>query len=348
METVSSGRVRAHRTANVRTASRGRLVRRPPVRALPGEGASLTEDIDDYDRPLCPLSVPEHESRYRSVDDSETRFLEFQKIFATPQSLHSRGHLFVVTGDRGYGKTSLRQRCAFWMHGKYNQPNCEIAVVDLSDENWEPDTIDQQVLSVRRWILSSLDDGRLDHDDLGRISTNSDIAGSFNELGIKLRTRGIAKGSPSPIVLLVLLPGYPSEEELKRYYSFAREGMIFMAEIFHPGTIQDITGKIKSRQDPFTRKAIDAHVLRLGTLKVGDDDLLMTWLQGDLQNCPALTNGEVRKKTNKLIQANKVSTSQFMKLLIGALKLAMEDQAVEVTNDHIYRFYETQLYSSAD
>jgi hypothetical protein len=253
----------------------------------------------------------------------------------------------VVTGDRGYGKTSLRQRCAFWLYSQYNQHNCEIAVVDLSDENWEPDTIDQQVLSVRRWILSNLD-GRLDHDDLVRIGTNSDIVGSFNELGIKLRTRGIAKANPSPVVLLVLLPGYPSEEELKRYYSFAREGMIFMAEIFHPGAMQDITGKIRSRQDPFNRNIIDAHVLRLGTLKVGDDDLLMTWLQGDLQNCPSLANGEVRKKTNKLIQANKVSTSQFMKLLIGALKVAIEEQAVEVTNDHIYRFYETQLYSPAD
>jgi hypothetical protein len=71
-------------------------------------------------------------------------------------------------------------------------------------------------------------------------------------------------------------------------------------------------------------------------------------MQENLPNCPALTNGEVRDKTNKLLQGRKVSTSQFMKLLVGSLKLAIEEHAAEVTYDHISRFYETQLYSPAD
>jgi hypothetical protein len=348
METVSTGRVRARRTASVCTASRGRLVRQSPVRALPREGARLPDDIDDYDRPLRPLIVPGHESRYQKVDDFEVRFQKFQDIFVTPQALHSRGHLFVVTGDRGYGKTSLRQRCAFWLYSQYNQHNCEIAVVDLSDESWGLETVDQQVLSVRRWILSNLDDGRIDHNDILRIGSNSDIAESFNELGIKLRSRGIAKGNPSPLVLLVLLPGYPSEEELRRYFSFAREGIIFMAEIFGRDAIQDITEKINARQEPFRRNAVDAHVLPLGELKVGDDDLLMSWLETHLNNCPALTNGEVRDKLKKLVQAEKVSTSQFMRMLIGALKIAMDDHAAEVTSEHFYRFFQTQWISSGN
>jgi hypothetical protein len=290
--------------------------------------------------------VPGHESRYQPVDDFEEKFEEFKKVFDSPGKLHSRGHLFVVAGDRGYGKTSLRQRCAFWIYREYNQQNCEIAVVDLSDESWDPDTVDQQLLRVRRWILRSLDDGRVDHSDITRIEANNDIAESFYDLGVKLRMRGIAQGNPMPLVLLVLLPGYPSPEELKRYYGLAREGIIFMAEILHPDAIRDITEKIKARQDGFNRNNIDAHILPLGTLKAGDDDLLMTWMQANLHNCPGLTNGEVRGIIRELIQEKSVSISHLVKLLIGALRFAIKEHAGEVTVNHVARYYRDQFFSS--
>jgi len=345
IETVSTRRVRAARPARIRTASRRRLARPLLVRALPREGARL---LDDYDRPLYPLTVPRHRSRYQPVDDFEARFEEFQKIFETPDALHSRGHLFIVTGDRGYGKTSMRQRCAFWTHTEYDQKNGEIAVIDLSGEDWETETVDQRLYRVRRWILKGLV-GRLEPSDIALIDTNVDIEESFHDLGVMLRTRGIAQNRPMPIVLFVLLPGYPSSEELKRYYGLAREGMVFMAEIFHPDVIQDITRKIEIERDGFNnRNNVYTHILRLGVLKVGDDDLLMTWMQADVPNCPGLTNSEVRAKVQKLIQEKKISASQFMKLLIGALKVAMVDQAAEVTVDHVIQYYQDRIYSSAD
>jgi hypothetical protein len=292
--------------------------------------------------------VQGHRNRFQPVDDFEAQFEKFKKVFDTPDALHSRGHLFVVTGDKGYGKTSMRQRCAFWIYTEYSRKNYEIAVVDLSDEGWEPDVVDQQLLRVRRWILRGLV-GRLDPADIASIENNADIEESFHELGIKLRTRGIAQGSPMPLVLLVLLPGYPSAEELRRYYGLAREGMVFMAEVFDPDAIRDITRKIEEKQSGFNkRNDIYAHTLRLGLLKVGDDDLLMAWMQANLPNCPGLTNGQVRARVNELIQTKKISAYQFMKLLIGVLKYAIADHAVEVTEDHVMAYYQEMLYPSAD
>ncbi len=345
IETVSTGRARASRPACVRTASRRRLARPLLVRVLPWEGASL---LDDYDRPLYPLTVPEHRNRYQPVDDFEARFEEFKNIFENPDSLNSRGYLFVVTGDRGYGKTSMRQRCTFWLHTEYNKKNCEIAVIDLSDEDREAETVDQQLFRVRRRILRVLA-GRLDPSDIALIENDSDIEGSFYDLGVMLRTQGIAQNRPMPIVLLVLLPGYPDPEALQRYYKLAREGMVFMAEIFYPDAIRDITRRIEEERDGFNnRNNVYAHILRLGVLKVGDDDVLMTWMQADLPNCPGLTNSEVRARVKRLIQEKKISASQFMKLLIGALKVAMADQAAEVTVDHVMQYYQDRIFSSAD
>jgi hypothetical protein len=345
IETMRTRPAGAARRACVRTASRRGLARRLPVRALPREGASL---LDEYERPLYPLTVPEHRNRYQPVDDSETKFEEFKTFFNTPDALLSRGHLFVVTGDRGYGKTSLRQRCAYWICTEYNQKNCEIVVVDLSDEGRKAETVDEQMHRVRLRILKGLA-GRLDPADIALIAANADIEEFFHDLGIMLRTRGIAQNMPMPLVLLVLFPGYPTSEGLERYYELAREGMVFMAEIFHPDTIRDITRKIYDERDGFNnRNNIYAHILRLGTLKLGDDDLLMTWMQANEPNCPGLTNGEVRASVQKLIQEKKISASEFMKLLVGSLKVAMADHATEVTVDHVLQFYQNNYYLSAD
>ena len=346
MEVVSTTTARATRPANIHAAGWRRQAKRPLALALRTEGASLLSEIDDYEKPLRPLRVPEHVDRYQAIDNFIEQFRKFTDIFSDPASWRTKGHLIVVTGDSGYGKTSLRQRCAFWMLSEYTHTHCEIVVVDLSDEYWKADTIDARLLRTRDWILADMA-GRLDQKDIERIANIKDMMDSYRALGLALRTRGAAAGTPKPIVLVVLLPGYPQPEELTRYYGLTREGMVFIAEIFEKGAIESITEKIETRHEMFRRDSIAAHVLQLGVLKPGDDELLAMCLQSDLQNCPRLTNSQVAAYLNRLIKGRKIGMAQLMKLLTGALQYAITEQANEVTLDHIARYYENAFYRPA-
>ena len=326
---------------------RGRAGRE--ARAMHNEGVSLPGGMDDCERPLRPLSVPEHVARYRSVDNFCAQFKEFKAAFADAANVKAKGHLFVVTGDRGYGKTSLRQRCAFWMRVEYapSHLDCEIVVVDLSDEDWKNDTSNMRIVRVRDWILDEMS-GWLDPEDITRIRNFTDMFASFKALGTALRTRGAETGDPKPIVLVVLLPGYPSVVELEEYYRLAREGMVLLAEVLDVDATREITDKIDKSHENFRRDSIDAHVLPLGELKPGDDELLMARIQADLANCPAFSNGEVLASFKGLIQTRKVGVSQLMKLLIGVLENAMAEQANVVTVDHIIRYYNSLNYEPRD
>src|SRR5579859_6532054 len=114
-------------------------------RAGLSRGDNLTVIFDDYTRPLCPLRIDAHLDRYLMIDSFEERLGAFQAAFAEPAGWIGQGHLVVVTGERGYGKTSLIQRCAAWLRdqaggtGAIGQPRCRIVVVDLSDQGWPLD-----------------------------------------------------------------------------------------------------------------------------------------------------------------------------------------------------------------
>lgn len=304
----------------------------------------MSVGMDDYDRPLRPLSFPKHMARYQAVDNFIEQFAEFKALLNSGADPSAKGYLFVVTGDRGYGKTSLRQRCAFWMLSEFSQnhPNCEIVVVDLSDEDWVGDTIDKRVLRTRDCILDELS-GPLEPGDIAHIKNETDMVESFRLLGRKLKMRGAADGQVRPVVSVVLLPGYPPTAELEKYYALAREGMVFIAEVFDPEVIRDITEKAAKIE----RDAVRVRTLPLGVLKPGDDELLTKWIKADLENCPLLTNADVVAHFNRLVQERKISASRLMKLLIGVLRIAMNKSATEVTLDHIQMYYENQVFGPA-
>jgi hypothetical protein len=70
----------------------------------------------------------------------------------------------------------------------------------------------------------------------------------------------------------------------------------------------------------------------------------MQWIQADLQNCPTLANAEVVATLNQLVREHKIGTSQLLKLLIGALRIARDEQAPEVTVRHIDMYHQSLLY----
>lgn len=324
------------------------LVRSVMARVMPvlgDEGASLFGDLDGYNRPLRPLRTPAHGDRYQDIDGFRDQFEKFKRIFSGSAPWNAKGHLFVVTGDSGYGKTSLRQRCAHWLREECGQAGCEVVVVDLSDEDWMDAASDVKLSRTRSCILDELR-GHLGPDEIENIKSIDDVMISFRTLGTALRTRGLAQGKPHPIVLVVLLPGYPMLQEIERYYGLAREGIIFLAEIYDPRLAEDVTGKFAQRNMPFNKDSVEAHVLKLDVLKPGDDILVTDWLQSDVENCPNFANLEVKEALSILVDRQKVSMAGFMKMVTSALRYAIEEQKCEVTVAHIMAFYATSMYES--
>jgi hypothetical protein len=160
----------------------------------------------------------------------------------------------------------------------------------------------------------------------------------FYELGVRLRAGSTGNGA-KPIVLVVLLPGYPGPVELERYYDLAREGMVFFAEVSDKDDRDIIADMVNNRQTGFGRDDIDAHILQLGAVKEGDYALFMQRIQAELHNCPALVDPEVISYLAGYISNFPTGMSDLMKILSGASEFAVQDQAAEITMKHIKMFY---------
>jgi energy-coupling factor transporter ATP-binding protein EcfA2 len=295
--------------------------------------------IDDYTRPLCPLKVAEHIDRYLNIDSFEERLKAFQADFADPADWIDQGHLVVVAGDRGYGKTSLIQRCAAWLRAEAlrpvagGQPPCRVVVVDLSDEGWALDeTVDVRMRRALERILSKLGN-ELGRDDRDRIEGGADPRDGFFELGELLAAKRAAAGA-RPIVLAVLLQGYPKSAEVGDYYRVAVPGMIFFAEVYQRADIADITRMLPE----FKRFSAEAHYFALDTLKAGDADLLAFWIRNAGISWPFLA-GETVDLINNAFIPRGVGMAQLTKLTWAAQRIARSEAATVVTTSHVAQYY---------
>lgn len=313
-----------------RRLMRGRLLK----------GGNLSGPVDDYLQPLCPLRVDAHKRRYLAVDSSEERFADFTAAFADPADWVSKGHLVVVTGDRGYGKTSLIQRCACWLN-EQAMTYCKVVVVDLSDERWsETEPESERIRQTLEWMLDALRDALEPH-EVTQIKSHTRIVDSFRDLGRVLGPRPSGNGSASqPIVLVVLLQGYPKPAEVAEYYSLARPGMFFFAELFESEDMRAITAMMPR----FNRFTTNAHLLPLNVLKPGDADLLVDWIRREGGNWPKVPHEIVRDYFDSIITRYKVGMAELTKLAWGTLGVAAAEAAHEVTVNHIAQYYEQDKY----
>src|SRR5262249_32817560 len=143
-----------------------------------------------------------------------------------------------------------------------------------------------------------------------------------------------------PVVMVVLLPGYPQLEEIEQYYRLAGEGIGFIAEIVDPGITETITKKIDKKHSPFYTINTESNKLRLEQFKAGDDRLLARWLQNDLGNCPSLESDAIWADLGRIVNEDReVGVSQFMKTLTGVLERAIREGSNEVTRDHIMGYF---------
>ena len=295
--------------------------------------------VDEYLQPLCPLHIDGHEHRYLAIDSSEERFNDFTRTFADPASSMDKGHLVVVTGDRGYGKTSLIQRCAFWLR-EQAKSHCKVVVADFSDERWpSTDTEEERLRRTFDWIMDELRD-TLERDEVTQIRGYADMMESYRDLGRVLRDRVGSNGDAAPpVLLIVLLQGYPRPPELEQYYMLARPGMLFFAELFE----SEDMAKMAEMMPRFNKHGTDVHLLAMDELKSGDADLLVDWIRQYGGNWPDVPREIVRKYFDFIIRY-KVGMSQLSKLTWGTLAVAAAESASSVSDEHVARYYALDRY----
>jgi energy-coupling factor transporter ATP-binding protein EcfA2 len=339
-EVVSGQGASDGRSAVVSRLSRRSLWQGRWVCSKPLRGGNVTFPVARYFQPLRPLDEPADEHRYLAIDNSEEMFKKFREDFSEPANWISRGHLVVVTGDRGYGKTSLIQRCAHWLK-QHPQRDCEIVVLDLSDSNWGSEAWDARIQRTFNRIVNKLS-SYLTEGQISELKAYShDIDDSYYYLGPALRSgRSRTTQNAPPIVLIVLLPGYPTAAEVTRYYDLACPGTFFFAEVYEPDQIKMISNEMPN----FNRPKTDIQHLVTSVLKSGDAELLADWIRRERPGRPELPSAVVRDRFDSLITHPRISVSELTRLAWGVLRFAAEDAADLVTDAHFAKYYETIIY----
>lgn len=288
--------------------------------------------FDKYKGPLCPLDGNFDMSRYLELDGAGERFAEFTEVFAEPGSWTGQGQVVVVTGDRGYGKTSLIQRCAAWMVAEAKRAgHCRVVPVDLTDEVWSDQNLieDRMALTLKR-VVSKL--GALltaaDHERLGR---QESAAEKFRELGQILVAR---RDGERPIGVAVLLQGYPRAPEVEAYYGIASRGMFFFAEMFEEDDRRQVGEFVSSSG----RRGAGCYVLELDVLKSGDPGKFVTWVNRAGQDWPEVPAEITEFFRGRLVPLG-VGMGTMTKVLWGALDIAVKESATILTIDHVAAFY---------
>lgn len=289
-------------------------------------------DDNDYQRPLPWLTDKSGaDERCLSVDSTQDRFDEFTKTFADPATWVKRGHVVLVTGERGYGKTSLVRRCAAWLADQAARTGrCRLVPVDLSDERWPRD------LTAGDRMQRTLDRMLEEMGPLLREGEAADILGRtdpFHALGRVLDSRLDSDGLP--VVLMVLLEGYPVATEILDYYYLAEKGMFFFAEVYE----REQWARVTSDRSRFNRNGADFRSLHVD--EVDRDDLreFAEWLKEKRSDLPQISGSFLSKVAEEsfLVQ---MGARSFLDAMWGALRIAMARGAPSVTEMHLLAYFE--------
>jgi hypothetical protein len=314
METLTGRRIRAKNRAPGRRPESIPLRQLRESRARQRNGGGVSSFAEDYFQPLRPVQVPGDMRRYLDIDSIGEIFGKFATRFDDPARWPRQGHVIVVTGDRGFGKTSLIQRCAHWLRF-YQQSKCEVTYLDLSDERWTGEGKDRVKRVFSRMLHHVRDD--ISAAALSEISGEKlDIADSFKYLSDAMSVRRDDAGKLLlPLVLLVTLPPYPKPSEITQYYNLAQAGMFIFAEVFE----EDETHEIIRNMHGYDRSGVDAYALPLSVLKPGDAMRLADWIRIARPGPPELTDRIIRDHLDSLVIKRRISMSELMRLTMGVL-----------------------------
>ncbi len=294
----------------------------------------------DFIKPLCPLRYETFDdARYWPLDSSRENYEQFTGHFKGAAEWTSRGHLIAVTGGRGYGKTSLMQRCAAWLRDNAeNIGHCEVVTVDLSDEGPAATMLlNARIEETADRILEAVAK-RVPREQLDEVKAEPTVAGKIRKLSIILGSRVDGDGKPlPPVIVVVLLRNYSTPAEIDEYYNrIMRKGMIFFAEAYEK------IDEIRELQPGFNRVEVNSLMLELGVLKAGDFGGLVQRLQFEEPHLPTVSKAMIDSIEKEFIP-RRVSAGRLARLAVGVLEIAHERAATELLQVHLDQ-YLTDFY----
>lgn len=158
---------------------------------------------NDPVKALCPWDedTPEHEHFYAPIDHTEDAYAKFQEDMANPDAVRKLGRLVVVAGHSGCGKTSLMNRCAYWLktHMKKKPHEVVVRVLDLRTASRATDVVEERMAQAARRLAQEVTTRKLVSDgNAAEITANRDHCEFLFPL--------LSKALNDKLVLAVLLP----------------------------------------------------------------------------------------------------------------------------------------------
>lgn len=275
-------------------------------------------------------------SRYLDLDGAAGQFTRFQEFFAEPESW-ADGHVVVVTGEKGCGKTSLAQRCADWaVRQAAETGRCHVVPVDLlGQEGPSGELCEDRMDRTLQEILRKLGT-RLTGEERGRINGGGRAEDKFRELGAILADCTVPyEGAELPLGLVVMLDRYPKAEDMEAFYRIAGKGMLFFAEMFEE---EECRRARESASGTWGNVSATYRVLELGALNDDDPEKFVSWVNGCGKGWPWV-RPEVTSYFKEKFIPQSVSISQMVKVFWGALDIAWERRDPELNMDHIAEYF---------
>lgn len=296
-------------------------------------------------RPWGP-GLGEHKDLYLAVDQTQQeyeRFIGFAPTTAT--ELDDAGRLVVVTGDRGYGKTSLIHRCVHHLKQSLTDASLKIVNVTRFPPFTAPSPDGQFVLDnyfdrLAHTVLTDLRRQDERYPDPG--ATPMPATSAYVNLSGKLRQhREVAAIILPAFQDQVTSPGQGDDYALARahpvhhYMGFSVGRIMFFLESNNPEAVRSWHRHLDGDG------RAEALVLNLGPLNPRDG---WTFAGGRLGRAPGATWPTVDKQMmeNLLEMYPGKTLSGLRELCHDVWRQAIADGDAEVTEKHIREYHERQ------
>ncbi len=196
---------------------------------------------DDPEQALCPWdeNMSDHDNYYINIGGSQNTYETFQQTVRDGSGLIKNGRLVIVLGQDGCGKTSMINRCVYWIITELRPHGFDARVIDLR-------TLPQnQSVQERIKAAASLFADLVLQEDVLAANLSIDIAQRKDEPAnlYQLTSRQLAK----KFLLLVLLPPITLIEarteltrEITDYAKLVAGRIVFFMEITLPGESFDM------------------------------------------------------------------------------------------------------------
>jgi hypothetical protein len=248
--------------------------------ALPG-----VEDEHTY--PLCPSKWKKHDSLYVDVDNIGQSFEQFQEHFQDPAIPMSEGRLILVVGGRHCGKTSLVNRCVYWLIGHLETKKITAVLVDLRTSGTDTEPVLIRTREAAQQTVNRVRAGKIvDATTLDALEKRLDQPRQIYSLISETMAPGVA-------LLMLLPPAVDVLDEVVEYARSTHRGLFFFIESPHERLIEEQL--VQVRQANATRPL----TLRIGTLREEDGEKFVSKRLGNAADgqYPRMTQADMKLLT---------------------------------------------------